>query len=88
MKTAVRNLESPNGNKVANQFVIYTDNGRIFQSYDSVIVKIENREVTLDKHYWNYSKTTSKYRNIFLGETTKETEAKIKEGTYKLSNLN
>ena len=88
MKTTVKNLESTNGNKVANQFIIYTDNGRIFQSYDSVIVEIKNSEVTLDEYYWNYSKTTSKYRNIFLGETTKETEAKIKNGTYKLAKLN
>ena len=32
--------------------------------------------------------STSKYRNIFLGETTKETLKKIKSGEYKLVNLN
>lgn len=88
MKTRVENLESPNGNKVANQFVIYTESGKIFQSYNSVIVKIENGQIILDEYYWDYSKTTSKYRNIFLRETTKETQKKIDEGIYTLANLN
>ena len=33
----------------------------------------------LDHYYWNYSTTTGKYRNRFLGEDRKETEAKIKD---------
>jgi len=32
--------------------------------------------------------STGKYRNIFLNETKKETEKKIKDGTYVLTNLN
>ena len=45
-------------------------------------------KITLDDYYWNYSRTTSKYRNMFLNETTEETKRKIKDGTYKLANLN
>jgi len=74
-----------------------------FQSYDKVIVRKKkittidhNRTpimqdeyiIHLDINYWDYSVTTGKYRNIFLGETKKETEKKIKEGVYILSNLN
>ena len=44
--------------------------------------------VFLDKDRWNCSRTTSKYRNQFLGETINETREKIKNGTYKLKNLN
>lgn len=84
----VQNFTSANGNKVANQFEIRENGKRIFQSYNSVICVIENGVVTLDEYYWNFSKTTGKYRNIFLGETKKETERKIKEGIYKLANLN
>ena len=86
----VKNMESSKGNKVANQFIIVEDeNGLVyFQSYDSIIVKRSYGKVTLDSHYWDYSVTTSKYRNQFLGETKKETEAKIESGEYKLSNLN
>ena len=42
----------------------------------------------LDEYYWDYSRTTGKYRNQFLGETKKETEKKIASGEYKLVNLN
>lgn len=72
-----------------NQFVINMDNGDlIFQSYKSIIVKKSDNKVYLDSYYWNYSKTTSKHRNQFLGETTKEIEKKIKSGEYILTNLN
>jgi hypothetical protein len=33
--------------------------------------------VYLDENKWDYSVTTGKYRNIFLGETRKETQKKI-----------
>jgi len=53
-----------------------------------VIVQSNDREVLLDKKYWNYSNTTGKYRNIFLNETIKDTKAKIKSGEYILTDLN
>lgn len=86
----VRNMTSSRGNEISNQFIIEDDNFIYFQSYDSVIVKKDKRtrEITLDERYWNYSVTTGKYRNLFLYETKKETERKIKEGIYKLDNLN
>lgn len=84
----VYNLTSSRGNTVPNQFEIIDGNRRVFQSYNSVICVVENGKVTLDAYYWDYSVTTGKYRNIFLGETKKETEAKIKAGVYQLANLN
>ena len=84
----ITNLTNPRGNTVPNQFEITDGNKSYFQSYDSVIVKMDNGKVYLDEKYWNWSKTTSKYRNLFLGETTKETEFKIKTGQYTLVNLN
>jgi hypothetical protein len=45
-------------------------------------------KIYLDQKYWNYSNTTGKYRNIFLGETIKDTRAKIKSGEYILTDLN
>ena len=71
-----------------NQCIIYTDKGQIFQSYNSIIVKIENGTVTLDERFWDCSQTTGKYRNKFLCETKKETQAKIDSGEYQLDNLN
>ena len=75
--------------KGVNQYIINTNNGTYFQSYDSLIVFIDNNgKVTLDIKLWNYSTTTGKYRNLFLNETKKETLAKINSGEYKLDDLN
>ena len=72
-----------------NQFIIQHDDVEYFQSYDSIIVKRFKQGIChLDKTYWNYSKTTSKYRNQFLGETTKETQRKIDRGLHILTDLN
>lgn len=87
----VTNIEGKNGNTVKNQFIIRTPEGKYFQSYNSIIVFIPYKhlsKIELDERYWNYSKTTSKYRNIFLNETIKETKEKLKNGTYVLKNLN
>ena len=86
----VENITSSRGNKVANQFIFTDEIGnRYFQSYNSVIAKINPLDqIYLDQKYWNYSNTTGKYRNIFLNETIKDTRAKIKNGTYILIDLN
>jgi hypothetical protein len=75
---------------VPNQFIVEDDQGnRFFQSYDSVIAKIDGSgNVTLDASTWDYSKTTGKYRNQFLGENKAETMKKINSGEYKLGKLN
>tara|TARA_R100001163_G_scaffold65778_1_gene64766 strand:- start:5776 stop:6042 length:267 start_codon:yes stop_codon:yes gene_type:complete len=86
----VYNMTSPKGNKIANQFEIYTKKGRYFQSYNSVIAFVNNKgQVYLDEYYWDYSTTTGKYRNMFLGDWgIEETREKIKSGQYKLKSLN
>ena len=62
----VRNMRSPRtGIEVANQFIIEYGGQTIFQSYDVIIAIKDGRKIVLDKNYWNYSKTTSKYRNEF-----------------------
>ena len=97
----VNNIRNSKGRNVPNQFVI-TDEGRgalgnflkreIFQSYHSIIVIrtvwADGTKTELDEKYWDYSSTTGRYRNIFLGETKKQTEKKIKSGEYVLTNLN
>lgn len=85
----VCNMESSRGNRVPNQFIITDSNGvNWFKSYDSMIAKDDHGKITLDQKYWDYSVTTGKYRNQFLNETKKETEAKIKSGEYLLADLN
>ncbi len=73
----------------ANQFILIEQDKVTFQSYQSIIaVKDASGKVTLDSKFWDYSKTTGKYRNLFLNETKQETLAKIKAGTYTLASLN
>ena len=66
------NIISNNGSVIPNQFIIYEDNGDItFQSYHSIICQIRGGALGFDKVVvfgsdWDYSTTTSKYRNQFL----------------------
>lgn len=85
----VSNMTNGKGNKATNQFEIEGEDGSItFQSYTSVIAVKKNGKITLDADKWDYSKTTGKFRNIFLNEKKADTERKIKDGTYLLANLN
>lgn len=88
LKVKVKNLVGASGREVPNQFEIEVGDDTYFQSYDSVIVCLSQGKVYLDEKYWDYSVTTSKYRNKFLGRTTKEIEDRIKSGVYELTNLN
>jgi hypothetical protein len=89
-KTKVENIQNNSGRAVVNQFVIYTPEGRYFQSYACVIafVPLGGGQILIDSEKWDYSTTTGKYRNIFLGETKAETTKKLNEGIYKFAELN
>ena len=88
-KIKVANMTGNTGREVSNQFIIWTSEGTYFQSYDSIICFRKNDgTIYLDSNTWDYSSTTSKYRNIFLGETTAETKKNIKNKNYILTNLN
>ena len=88
-KVSVRNMTSnSSGREVPNQFIIYTPEGEYFQSYNTIIAARISGKRYLDTGKWDYSTTTGKYRNQFLGETKKETQKKIDSGEYKLTNLN
>jgi hypothetical protein len=78
----VENITSKKGNKVSNQFIIYGDDGsETFQSYSSTIAVKKEGKVYIYPH-WDYSTTTGKYRNLFLGENKAETLKKLKSGEY------
>lgn len=89
----VSSMGSPrSGQPVANQYVIRIGNKEIFQSYQTIIAikdySTVPAKVLLDEKDWNYSVTTSRYRNQFLKENTEETRKKIKSGEYALAELN
>ena len=76
-------MTNNNNKPVPNHFIVHNEKTgeRFFQSYGSVIVKIHNGQVTLGKD-WKASSTTSKYRSMFLGESTAETQKKLDSGEY------
>jgi len=86
----LRGIKVRNMAGVPNQFEIDIPGiGTVFQSYHSVIaIRSESGEITLDESDWDYSNTTGRYRNLFLGEGIAETRKKIKSGVYKLADLN
>jgi len=89
MSTSVRNMTGRTGRPVANQFIITTDQGQFFQSYETVIAFRNRRGVLcLDRDAWDYSTTTGKYRNQFTGFDKAETERRIRSGEIVLANLN
>ncbi len=89
MKIQVRQMHSTAGKPVINQFLINTPGGIYFQSYDAMIAfRPYDGKTQLDLRYWDYSTTTGKYRNRFLGETKAETQKKIDSGEYILTDLN
>ena len=65
-----------------NQFLISGEDFTLFQSYRSPIAMIRADGQVYIFSNWDYSKTTGKYRNMFLNETKKDTLAKIKSGEY------
>jgi hypothetical protein len=63
------------------------------QSYDSIIARITYKGwdepiIELDEYFWDYSRTTVKYRNQFLNTNTQEINKMINSGIIKLKNLN
>jgi len=86
------------GNPVTNQFIIETKDAFYFQSYRSLIAKVSKRngKIYLDSFYWDYSRTTLKYLNSFLGYfyryglNKKEILklSKEKDGIFKFKDLN
>ena len=79
----VTNMTNGRGRKVPNQFIITDGNVYTFQSYNSVVavVDFDNSIITLG-YDWNYSTTTSRYRNKFfetLGLDEMSDTASIKE---------
>lgn len=71
-----------NWREVPNQFEIFYENNnkyyKIFQSYQSMIIKWENNIIIEVGSNWNYSRTTGKYRNLLTGMDKKAFEIMLK----------
>ena len=93
----VQQLINDNGNPAANQFIIKTKEATYFQSYDSVVCKLDGVNIVLSTN-WDYSNTTRKHLYMFMRQngyynlsSAKEVRKAISEGRVtlkKVSSLN
>jgi len=67
-----------------NQTIVRDNLGATFFSYDTPICTRHHDGSVTCYADWNYSRTTSKYRGQFLGESTAVTREKLANNTYKL----
>lgn len=84
------NIRCDTDTPFANCVIIHLSNGwHILKSYNKTIAKKHygKQKVIIDLRYYNYSATTGKHRNYFLGETLKDTDKKIKNGEYQTADL-
>lgn len=93
----IQQLINDNGNPAANQFIIKTKKATYFQSYDSVVCKLDGVNIVLSTD-WDYSNTTRKHLYMFMRQngyyslsSAKEVRKAISEGRVtlkKVSSLN
>ena len=82
------------GNLAKNQKIrVWTSaNGeqhtREFLSYNKLIANIYDNRIILDSNLWNFSRTTTKYLSQFLNQNLKQIRKSIRNGDYKLLDLN
>lgn len=70
MKLTIENLINDNNNHAVNQFVVKLNGNVYYQSYDTIIAKLDTKgNVTLSES-WKVSKTTKKHLYIWLRDMT------------------
>ena len=81
----ISQLINDNGNPAANQFIVKTKKATYFQSYESVVCKLDGNNIVLSDD-WDYSNTTRKHLYMFLRQngyydlsSAKEIQKAIKE---------
>ncbi len=88
----ISQLINDRNNGATNQFVVETDKGKYFQSYDTIIAFVPNNsdDIVLSED-WEHSRTTSKHLYIFLRDYTrfyvnqrKDILRGIKDGKFKV----
>lgn len=90
----VQTMTTNGGNPTGNQVILSEPDGDMFVSYGTKICwKSKSMyngypKIILDEYYWDYSRTTSKYRNEFLGMSTPQLKELINQGIVKFTELN
>lgn len=85
----VTQMINSKGNAASNQFIINTDKGQYFQSYQTLIAfKPRSGCTPILSDSWDYSTATLKHLKLFLGTDTskKEIQKQIDNGSIILDN--
>lgn len=81
-------MQSREGKPWRNQYILKAEEGDYLQSYDSIVaLKTTDGRVILHPEYYNYSATTAKVRDAFLGITREQFTQNMKDGKYILQSL-
>ena len=84
MVTSIQNMKTNSGGYASNQFIVYSTEGVYFISYQSVIAfKPINSITKYIGNDYDYSRTTMRYLQKFLGHDIKETRKRLEAGVYK-----
>ena len=63
----VENMLTNGGSRAANQFIIYTEDYIVLQSYETPIARYNKRSAELEiREDWEYSSTTTRYLCKFI----------------------
>ena len=84
----VIHMRTDKGNSARDQHIIYYEGRVYFQSYGAIIALKDMGRIFLDERYWKASRTTIRYRNKFIGLSSKEIEESVEEGHFILADLN
>lgn len=76
----VSNLTNSNYNKVANQFEIIFENGKVFQSYAALVAVWMGGKWYFSEYYHDYSRTTAKHCTSYCGYSTNERRQLMNSG--------
>lgn len=68
--------------KNGNYHEIRHNGGEFLQSYNAIVAYRKNGEIYLDSRFYDYSQTTRKHRNRFLGVSGKEFHEWRKDGKF------
>lgn len=71
-----------NFKRVDSKNMYISNCGNVLKSYDKIIVIKKGGKTYLNADYYDYSTTTSKHRNLFLGVDSKRFYKNLKEGYY------
>lgn len=68
--------------KIDNKNMYVSSCGCFVKSYDKIIIVKRNGKIYLNADYYDYSISTARHRNYYLGVNSKEFEKNVKNGCY------